>query len=66
MPDGGAGIAIHGLAVAEYPGGAIYRFSCDRDWEVQNDAGFDSIQQALHALSGQYAIERIVWTSRDT
>jgi hypothetical protein len=37
MPDGGDGIPIHGLAVCQYATGKVYRFSCDRGWEVNND-----------------------------
>ena len=54
MPDGGSGTPIHGLAVAVYPSGSVYRFSCDRDWESQNDSEWDSIEAALQAASADY------------
>lgn len=64
MPDGGAGIPIHGLAVAQYQDGSVYRFSCDRDWESQNDSRWDSVEAALHAPSGDYDTTAVRWISR--
>ena len=61
MHDGGPGIPIHGLAVAVYSTGSVYRFSCDRDWETQNDSEWDSVESALHAASGDYNIAAIHW-----
>ena len=64
MPDGRAGIPICGLAVAQYSPGKFCRFSCDRNWETQNDSPFASVQDALHAPSGQYEVEKVRWTFR--
>ena len=61
MADGGAGIPIHGLAVAVYSSGSVYRFSCDRDWETQNDSEWPSVEAATHAASADYEIAEIHW-----
>ena len=54
-------IPIHGLAVCQYPNGAVYRFSCNAAWEVESDSPYDSIEGAFAAPSGQYAVEEVVW-----
>lgn len=60
--DGSEGIPIHGLAVCRYEkNGAVYRFSCDAAWEVQNDAPHSSVDSARTAPHGQYDVERVVW-----
>jgi len=41
MPDDDSFISIHGLAICQYLSGAIYRFSCDQSWEVQNDSAYE-------------------------
>ena len=57
--DGPGGIEIFGLAVCQYNNGATYRFSCNADWEVENDSPYD-IEQAL-GLSAQYDITKVDW-----
>ncbi|MEM7335452.1 MAG: hypothetical protein AAF490_25460 [Chloroflexota bacterium] len=55
-------IEIWGLAICHYPNtGKIYRFSCDYNWETQNDLDFASILEAKTGLSGNYEIEKIQW-----
>ncbi len=59
QPDG---VPIHGLAICRYDeGGAIYRFSCNRDWETENDSPHDSIEEARVANSGQYDAQTVEW-----
>ena len=65
MPNGDTGIPIHGLAVCQYPNGAVYRFSCNAAWEVENDSPHDSIAGALGAPSAQYQIDQVVWHESD-
>jgi hypothetical protein len=33
---------------------SIYRFSCDKEWEVQQDSSYDSIENAIEQLPDQY------------
>jgi hypothetical protein len=54
-------IPIHGLAVARYDSGSFYRFSCDANWEVQNDSDHGGVDQALHAPSAQYDVGQVAW-----
>ncbi len=61
MPDGGDGIPIHGLAICQYESGQIYRFSCDKDWEVVNDTDYESIEQAKGVQSTQYDSSSVRW-----
>lgn len=63
MPDGGQGTLIFGLAVCQYEkSGDIYRFSCNKNWEVEGDACWgNNLEGALHSASGQYDISDIRW-----
>jgi hypothetical protein len=62
MPDGGAGIAIYGLAICQYAQcGSVYRFSCDSSWEVVNDSPYESVAYAMSSPSSQYQIELVKW-----
>ena len=62
MPDGGEGIPIHGLAVCRYEdSGSIYRFSCSRSWEVENDSPYDTVDRALQAQSGSFDVSSVAW-----
>ncbi len=66
MPKAGGtgGIPIHGLAVCQYPTGEVYRFSCDKEWVVQNDSDWRSIEEAMTAPSAQYDITQVKWRHR--
>ena len=60
-------IEIHGLAICRYDGSAeVYRFSCDKDWEVQQDGLYDSIGDAIEQLPDQYKLEVSTWTNKRT
>ena len=64
MPDSGrsGGVPIHGLAICRYDdSGAIYRFSCDREWETENDSTHDSIEVARLASSRQHDVLAVEW-----
>jgi hypothetical protein len=63
MPDGAEGIPIHGLAVCCYAkSGVAYRFSCNRDWEVENDSPYNSAEQAMRAPSAQFDANAVRWS----
>ncbi len=51
--DSTGGIPIHALAICRYDSGSICRFSCDQDWEVENDSNQHPVEGAMVATSGQ-------------
>ncbi len=60
-------IEIYGLAICRYDGSAdVYRFSCDKDWEVQQDGLYDSIDEAIGQLPNQYKLVSARWTNKRT
>ena len=55
-------VKVFGLAICRYPGSQkIYRFSCDSDWESEQDSEYDSIAEAKNKLPSQYQETLIVW-----
>jgi hypothetical protein len=55
-------IAIHGLALCQYDGSTqVYRFSCDAAWSCQQDALYDSVEEAKQALPAQYRRVEAEW-----
>ncbi|MBS1795116.1 MAG: hypothetical protein JSS81_14755 [Acidobacteria bacterium] len=53
---------IFGLAICRYEGSEqVYRFSCDENWETQQDAFYDSAEQAIDELPDQYKNVRADW-----
>ena len=53
---------IHGLAICKYDGSdVIYRFSCDGSWEVSQDAGYSSVDEAKRLLPSQYMKAPVKW-----
>ncbi|WP_228450720.1 hypothetical protein [Chryseolinea soli] len=55
-------IEIYGLAICRYKDTSqVYRFSCSSDWEVQNDAPYDSIEEAMKQLPDQYRNVEAEW-----
>ena len=62
--DGSGGIPIYGLAVCQYKSGAIYRFSCSYEWEVENDSDRETIEDAMSGASGQHDIATVEWQKR--
>lgn len=38
FPDGDIAAEIFGLAICRYKNGKIYRFSCDKNWNVEQDS----------------------------
>lgn len=59
-------IEIYGFAICIYDSGDMYRFSCDRRWEVQNDApaGIDP-QKAMDNIPPQYSNRPVHWIKYD-
>ncbi len=53
---------IHGLALCRYDdSGQIYRFSCDADWECQQDGVYGSLAEAKANLPAQYRRVESAW-----
>lgn len=58
-------IEIYGLAICQYDDtGNVYRFSCDSDWEVQQDGSYESIDEALRQLPDQYKLVAARWRTK--
>jgi hypothetical protein len=54
--------AIFGLAIARYEGDSrTYRFSCDRNWEVEQDGVCESVDEAINQLPVQYRRVTAKW-----
>lgn len=46
---------IFGLAICQYEKtGRIYCFSCNKYWETEQDAPYNSVEQAIENLPDQY------------
>jgi len=58
-------VEIVGLAICRYDNSpVVYRFSCDRNWEVQQDGEYDSVEDALNQLPAQYQLVTAQWVNR--
>jgi len=56
-------VPIHGLAIVRYAGAAtVYRLSCDRAWQTQQDADYATVEDAQRLLPAQYRRVPAVWT----
>jgi hypothetical protein len=63
--DNDSRIEIYGLAVCQYEESPhVYRFSCDENWEVQQDAPYNSIEEALSELPDQYKLVAAKWLTK--
>mmetsp|Transcript_6947 Transcript_6947/g.10349 ORF Transcript_6947/g.10349 Transcript_6947/m.10349 type:complete len:95 (-) Transcript_6947:480-764(-) len=53
---------IFGLAICQYDNSAtIYRFSCDSNWQTQQDADYGSVEEAKDLLPEQYQKVEVRW-----
>ncbi len=53
---------IHGLALCRYEGACeVYRFSCDADWQCEQDQAYASLEQARQELPESYRRVDVVW-----
>ena len=58
-------IEIFGLAICQYnDSDNVYRFSCDKNWEVQQDSVFKSVEDALRHLPDQYKFVTAKWQTK--
>jgi len=57
-----APIEIYGLALCQYPDSdKIYRFSCNKNWETEQDMKYLSIEEAKSRLPDQYKQVSVNW-----
>ena len=53
--DGQTASEIYGLAICQYENSdVVYRFSCDENWETQQDGNYNSVEEAKEYLPDQY------------
>ncbi|WP_282628356.1 hypothetical protein [Empedobacter sedimenti] len=56
---------IFGLAICQYEKSkSINRFSCDAEWETIQDAPYDTINDSINYLPGQYKNQDIIWNDK--
>jgi hypothetical protein len=59
-------IEIYGLAICQYIDlDGVYRFSCDKDWEVQQDGLYQSVDEAIRQLPEQYKLVTAKWRTKE-
>lgn len=55
---------IHGFAICQYKGEKqYYKFSCDIEWNVENDSVCESIEEAV-SVANDMSIEPITWNKK--
>ncbi len=66
-PFGKVGVTdIYGLAICQYENSnEYYRFSCDENWETQQDGLYNSVQEAKEFLPAQYKKVEADWIEFD-
>jgi hypothetical protein len=53
---------VFGLAICQCENsGNVYRFSCDKNWEVVQDAAYRSVEEAIRLLPDQYRNVKADW-----
>src|SRR5437870_293983 len=61
--DGAAGDdgLVYGFAVCRYDSGALYRFTCNRRWEVVQDLDHADEEEAKADIPSNYDASRVEW-----
>jgi hypothetical protein len=58
-------VEVYGLAICKYDNSdSVYRFSCDKDWEVVNDSSADSIEDVIKNIPEQYKNREQIWQTK--
>jgi hypothetical protein len=52
---------VYGFAVCRYESGSVYRFSCNKNWDVVQDADHDTEESAKANIPAQYDASRVQW-----
>ncbi len=56
---------VFGFAICRYENSNnFYRFSCDKNWEVIQDAQYNSIEEAIELLPDQYKNVECNWQAK--
>jgi hypothetical protein len=64
--DGSEYKPIHGFAICRYKGSDIYyKFSCDRDWNVEGDSDKASMEEAMETAQNQ-SCEPLTWNTKES
>ena len=64
--NGSDSIAIYGLAICQYDDSSdIYRFSCDKDWEVLQDEVYKTVYDAIRQIPDQYKFVIAQWQTKE-
>ena len=57
---------IHGFAICQYKGeNQFYKFSCDLEWNVENDSVSDAIEEAIKTAN-DLSTEPITWNKKSS
>ena len=60
--EGGSATEIFGLAICRYDNSElVYRFSCDCNWETEQDSTYASAEEAMRELPEQYKEVAVHW-----
>jgi hypothetical protein len=63
--DSNDSIEVYGIAICQYDDSDnVYRFSCDKDWEVQQDGVYESVDDAVKQLPDQYKLVTVKWNTK--
>jgi hypothetical protein len=52
---------VFGFAVCRYETGELYRFTCNRHWQVVQDMDHTVEEEAKADIPGQYDASRVAW-----
>jgi hypothetical protein len=52
---------VHGFAICRYDSGALYRFTCNRHWEVVQDMDHTDEEEAKARIPTRYDVARVPW-----
>ena len=59
---GEVAVEVFGLAICQYSdNNQIYRFSCDREWETEQDSVYNSVIEAKENIPSQYCEVTANW-----
>ena len=53
---------IYGFAICSYPEATnVYRFSCNKNWEAEQDSPYESVEAAKDNIPSQYNNALVNW-----
>jgi hypothetical protein len=57
---------VHGFAICRYESGELYRFTCNKHWEVVQDMDHTDEEEAKSDIPSQYDSTRVNWMRSGT